>query len=221
MTDDIDPPDQSDPAEKALALARGAEHEHRVMNSPEGVKLLDAVGDAMAAYWQFLEHKGVITDGFEMLVAKCVSFGWEVELLNGAVDRLYPKNDDEHVPSVEGWGRGMEWPRKPIPCDLDKSIWDEAKEAAQAAARAKLDALPHDCAGDAWVAFDLTDQSMVPYLKKQGIGSEHGRRGYCVYAALLHSVNTQNISVHESAAAAAVAVFQKYGARCSTTSKLD
>jgi hypothetical protein len=36
MTDDIDPPDQSDPAEKALALARGAEHEHRVMNSPEG-----------------------------------------------------------------------------------------------------------------------------------------------------------------------------------------
>jgi len=158
MTDDIDPPDQSDPAEKALALARGAEHEHRVMNSPEGVKLLDAVGDAMAAYWQFLEHKGVITDGFEMLVAKCVSFGWEVELLNGAVDRLYPKN--------------------------------EAKEAAQAAARAKLDALPHDCAGDAWVAFDLTDQSMVPYLKKQGIGSEHGRRGYCVYAALLHSVNT-------------------------------
>lgn len=43
MTDDIDPPDQSDPAEKALALARGAEHEHRVMNSPEGVKLLDAV----------------------------------------------------------------------------------------------------------------------------------------------------------------------------------
>jgi hypothetical protein len=141
-------------------------------------------------------------------------------------ERLYRDTDDgESNGDVETWGK-EDWPRPEMDRmnsvkRLAKLIWDEARAAAQAAAEAKLAALPRDCAGDAWVVFDPAKQTMARDLKVLGVASKHWGRGYSVYAAKLHSVNTQNISVHEAAAAAAVAVFQKYGARCSTTSKLD
>jgi hypothetical protein len=65
----------------------------------------------LLAYWAYLERHKVIIDGFEMLIATCTTLGWETELRNGALERLYRGTDDgESNGDVETWGK-EDWPR--------------------------------------------------------------------------------------------------------------
>jgi hypothetical protein len=115
MTDVIDDADEPIPKrtpEKTMTLVQGAAHETRIIDTAKAEKLRQAIGDAMTAYWEYLDRHGVITDGCEMLIATCTTLGWETELRNGALDVLYrDAHDGESNGDVETWGKCEEWPR--------------------------------------------------------------------------------------------------------------
>ena len=80
-------------------LMAEAEHERRVADSPEAEKLKSAIFDAVAAYSDFLEERGVIwgdpIDCPRMKVSALVvtkDYGrdfYDITLKDGALDRVY------------------------------------------------------------------------------------------------------------------------------------
>lgn len=109
------------------------------------------------------------------------------------------------------------------------AVWDEARAAAVAAAKAENARLgPEntrglDC-GFAWVDFMPARGPFVAFLKVTGRGYKRtwGGGGWEVMASQFHDEKTQSVSVDVAAARAAAEVFRKHGiTEVYTGSRLD
>ena len=81
-----------------LLVSVEAAREQKILNTEEALKLQNAIGDAMEAYWKYICTHILGGDRLEYpnderLVAEMNSAGFQVWLKGGALDQLHPDDD--------------------------------------------------------------------------------------------------------------------------------
>lgn len=101
-----------------------------------------------------------------------------------------------------------------------EAIYKEALEEAQSAYVKHITERGEGfMCGFAWVEFDNGRAKFVNWLKKNGIGSKHWRKGYLIWNPA--KCATQSIDALECSAMAFSNVLRKHGIDCHAASRYD
>jgi hypothetical protein len=101
-----------------------------------------------------------------------------------------------------------------------QAIYDQAKAASNKAANDYIEKHgEHAYCGFAWVEFPSGRDKFVNWMRKNGIGSKHWKKGWQIWRP--SDVMTQSMSVNEAGAEAFAEVLMAHGIQVNACSRAD